>query len=548
MHSQSEPPALSIAASSDSVQSIRRSTAIFFSGTMLSRLSGMFREMALAFCFGTNEALAALFVAFRFANLARRLFGEGALQSAFVPLFEQVRKESMEHGCRFFRDLSALWLCLLSLISILGMAGLLMWLQLLPPAHGTAEILQLMAIMVPSIIPTCLFGLNISFLQCQGQYFVASVAPIFFNLVIIISAFALCQYNPQNSMPLLSVAIVLGCAAQWLVSYLPVLRKCKEVLHDQLYTHIRLFSPDIKKLWHPLTLGLLGIGASQINNAIDAIFARAADPEGPALLWFASRLQQLPLALFGIALSSALLPPLARAIKRGEKEKYQGFVEHGLREVIALLFPCTGVLLVLGMAMINCIYGHGAFHSSSIIATTSCLQGYALALVPMGLIIIIAPAFYAKDNYTIPMKGACLSLLSNAVLNTILVFVFGWGAMSISIATSISSWMNAIYLFVKLRAEFGPLISREGIHSCWRSICASVAASLLVFAIIALWTFPPVFFRAWLSAGTYIPHTLLEQVLHLVAPFGLFVASLVFFAWVFKARDMLFWRTSQPLT
>jgi putative peptidoglycan lipid II flippase len=525
--------------SKDSVHSIRRSAINFFSGTMLSRISGMFRDISLAFCFGTHEALAALFVAFRLAHLARRLFGEGALQSAFIPHFEEVRKESLEHGCRFFRDLSILWMCLLTLLSIGGMSVLSAWLYCAPPGRGTAEIIELTIILIPSLIPTCLFGLNISFLQCQKRYFAAAVAPVFFNLVIILSAFILSGHNPQNIMPLLSMGMVLGCTAQWLATFLPVFQECRQVLRKRLWSGIDFFSADIRRLWHPLVLGLIGIGASQINNAIDAIFARAADPAGPAQLWFAIRFQQLPLALFGIAVSSALLPPLARAIQAGNTTQYLSFLEHGLRQVIALLVPCTGALLVLGMAMINCIYGHGDFLSDSVATTTGCLHGYTLALVPAGLIILLAPAFYARGNYTIPMRGACLSLALNTVLNSIMVFGLGWGAMSVTIATSISAWINALYLYANLSDELGPLISANGINCCKKTVIVSAITSLIVFIAISFWTYPPVFFRAWLSSAAFIPHTLVAQLVQLLVPLGAFPILLFVIARFFHAQDLL---------
>lgn len=506
---------------------------------MLSRISGMFRDITLAFCFGTHEALAAFFVAFRLANLARRLFGEGAFQAAFIPLFEEVRKESQERAYRFFRDISLLWCCLLSLLCLVSMSGLAAFLHYVPIGQGSAEILGLMIVIVPSILPTCLFGLNISFLQCHKQYFAAGAAPIFFNIVIIVSAFSLCRYTPQNIMPLLSCGIVVACIAQWYASFLPVLRQCKAILRDRLFSNINLYSSDIKRLWRPLTLGLLGIGASQINNAVDAIFARAADLQGPAQLWFAVRFQQLPLALFGIAISGAILPPLSRAIHANDEKKYRSFLEYGLRQVIALLVPCTGVLFVLGMAMINCIYGHGGFHTDSIVSTTGCLHGYALALVPMGLIVVLAPAFYAKGNYTIPMRGACISLLLNAVLNSIMVFGLGWGSISVTVATSISSWVNALYLYSQLQKELGPLLSPAGRTSCLKTVFAAVVSSALVFATITIWTFPPVFFRLWTASGNFIPHTLFAQLLHLCAPLSLFALCLFVCARFFRAQDIL---------
>ena len=189
--------------------------------------------------------------------------------------------------------------------------------------------------------------------------------------------------------------------------------------------------------------------------------------------------------------------------------------------------------------MINCIYGHGDFHSDSIVATTGCLQGYALALVPTGIIIVLAPAFYARGNYIIPMRGACFSLILNGILNSIMVFGFGWGAISVTIATSISSWINAMYLYTKLKNELGPLLSESGLKSCSTTVLVSTITSLFVFFLISMWTFPPVFFNAWISSGERIPHTFLAQLSHLMLPFSLFAIILFLCARIFRARDIL---------
>ena len=505
---------------------------------MLSRISGMFRDIALAFFFGTNEALAALFIAFRLTHLTRRLFGEGALQSAFIPLFEEVRKEGNEKGCRFFRDLSCLWTIGLSFLAIIFMGILYGIVHCFHLSESIEEVLELTIIMLPGLVPICLFGLNISFLQCQKHYFIAGVAPIYFNLVIIASAFLFRSYTTREGMPYLAAAIVVACLAQWIASFLPVLRYCKEALKKSLFSNISLFSEDVRRLFRPLALGLIGIGASQINNTIDVLFARAADPEGPALLWYSIRFQQLPLALFGIALSSALLPPLARAIQAQDYAKYRSFLELSLRQVVALLLPCTAILLVCGMAIINAIYGRGSFQAHSVIATTSCLQGYALALLPMGFIIVLAPAFYAQKNYITPMRGAFLSLFSNILLNSVLVFGLGWKAMSVTIATSISSWLNAVYLYQNLKATVPTIISEKGTLQLKKTFFATILASTLTWGLISVLTTPPVFF-SW-SLSPTVPVSFLHQMFHLILPLSFFAIALFSISWLLGANDLFF--------
>jgi putative peptidoglycan lipid II flippase len=495
----------------------------------------MLRDIILAFSFGTHESLAAFFVAFRLTHLMRRLFGEGALQSAFVPLFEELRAEDSGRSYRFFRDLSALWIVLLTLISGVGMALLWVLPQFFALPFGMAEVCWLMLVMMPSLLPVCLFGLNISFLQCQRRYFTSSVAPVFFNIVLIIAAWILRGQDPGASMLFVAGSVVVACFAQWLVSFIPVLSYGRQFLGASLLKSVQLFSADVKRLWKPLSLGLLGIGASQINNAIDAVFARISDAEGPAQLWFAIRFQQLPLALVGIALSSAILPPLSRAFQTQDSEKYLRFLGFGIRQVIALLTPCTMAFLVLGVSMINCIYGHGGFHSQSVIATAGCLHGYALALIPMGIILVLAPAWYAQKNYLVPLRGACISLVLNLVLNSLMVFGFGWKAMSVAIATSISSWVNAWYLYSRLTAKIGPIFSSSGVVQCCKSVATASVAACVPWAGLQYFGESSVFF----SCGTLdLPSDLLSQLVHLIVPSLAFVCVFVVCAVLFRAEDL----------
>jgi len=519
----------------DSLHTIQKSTVGFFSGTMLSRISGMCRDISLAFCFGTHEALAALFVAFRLTYLARRLFGEGILQAAFVPLFEEIRQQDSQRGLYFFRDLAVLWTLLLLIFSLTTISCINLPLQFFSLSHSTREIIFLISIMMPSLIPVCLFGLNTSFLQCQRRYFLAGVSPLFFNLIIILAAFSLRHYTPTHVMPYLAISIVLACVTQWTASFLPIFYRYRSSFHFS--RNIQLFSPDLQRIWKPFLLGLIGIGASQINNALDAVFARIADPEGPAHLWFSIRFQQLPLSLFGIALSGAILPPLSRAIQTEDTERYHHFLAFGIRQVIALLLPCAAILFLLGMPMINCIYGHGAFQKEAIVLTTGCLHGYALGLIPMGIIVILAPAFYAKKNYLVPMKGACISLSLNLILNSVMIFGLGWKAISISIATSVAAWVNALYLSYMLRKEIGSLLSVPAHISCLKTGIVTLMASIVLYTSMHLFTTSPLLFQ-YLPTTTIIPTDFKQQLFHLFVPLTTFAGALLAFASLLKADDM----------
>lgn len=235
-----------------------------------------------------------------------------------------------------------------------------------------------------------------------------------------------------------------------------------------LWKHLHPFAKDLSKLSGPLVLGMLGVGASQINNALDAIFARYASLEGPAYLWYAIRIQQLPLGLIGIALSGALLPALSRAIKTDQSiesidasnqhlTNFHHLLNSTLKNCILLMLPITAGMFLFGRFGIQLIYGHGDFDSTAVTATTYCLWGYALGLIPMALVLIYAPGFYAQKNYRIPMQASIGSMVFNIAFNSWFVFGLKWGPASVAIATSLSAWLNYFWLAYAMKKQMGNL-------------------------------------------------------------------------------------------
>jgi putative peptidoglycan lipid II flippase len=521
----------------DSTGSIISSAKRFFSGTMLSRIAGMLRDMAMAFAFGTQESVAAFLVAFRFSHLLRRLLGEGALQSALIPQFEKLRQEDAQRAASFFRNLTASLSALLSLIVVVTMAalwGLLLWADLRP---GNAEIVQLTLLMMPSLIFICLFGINASLLQCEKSFFTPSAAPVAFNLFWILGTFCLWNFVPKSAMLWLTLFVNLACMAQWAITLPQINRSLKEL--GGARGPLKMLSKDVLALLGPLSLGVVGVGAAQINNALDAVFARYADSEGPAYLWYAIRIQQLPLALFGIAISGAMLPPLSRAIKKGNLAQFREFLDFALRKSMALMVPITAGIFVLGASSINLIYGHGDFDQQATAGTTLCLWAYGAGLFPMAIVLILAPSFYAQNDYKTPTQASVLSIFVNLVLNFLMVAIFGLGAASVALATSISAWINLFMLSRKLESNSGYYLSSRFKLSFWKIGLASVlsAGIVLVFSSLALADFS--FFLLLKGKEPIWPRGTFHQAAMLLSQTCIFFGSLYIFCFFLKADDLL---------
>lgn len=483
----------------------------FFSGIMLSRISGLGRDLVMAYAFGDHPAVAAFLIAFRFSNLLRRFFGEGPLQSAFIPHFEGLRSQGEEAAYGFFRKLTGLLSgILLSLVVVLEL-GLGSTLSFLSPE--AREIVSLTTWMLPSLLFICLYGLNVSFLQCHNAFFVPSIAPFLCNSMWILGAFYLKGKLPSEAMQALAKWVLIGFVLQWAVT-LPQMRR---FLKGKIAAP--LMHKEVKKLAKTFSLGALGVGAIQINTFLDVIFARCAHVSGPVYLWYANRFQQLALAMLGIAAVNTLVPLLSRAIKQGEMEKGKEVFTFGCRRVLTMMLPMTLAIYTLGFSAIDLVFGRGNFSLYAVNQTTGCLAAYGLGLIPSTLIMLYSAVLYAEGNFRIPTLFSLMTVGVNLGLNTLFVFGLGLGPISTALATSLGAWCN----YFALRQ----VLLRKGwqMGYSFRSLSHLLGAALVASFI----TF---------SVEPVLRQVLSSKLLLFIIPGCLFVGVLALYALVFNHRDL----------
>jgi putative peptidoglycan lipid II flippase len=517
----------------DSIKTISSSAKNFFSGTLLSRLAGLAREIAMAAAFGTIPAVAAFWMAFRFANLLRRMLGEGSFHAAFIPRFEALRSQKPEESIYFFRNISRGLLNLLLGVVLVGEVVLGTILYFTDGSSANREVLGLTMVMLPAIIFICLYGINAAYLNCEKSFFLPSFAPTALNIVWVIAIACVWRQEPSKAIFLLAIFIVVAFAAQWLVT-VPAVKN----LHRQIPAQPdqdRLGLRSLMTLMKPLLFGMCGVAATQINSAIDSIFARIADPEGPALLWYALRLQQLPLALFGVALTGALLPAISRAVQGQEQERYFSFLHFAIKRAMAFMIPATLFIFATGLSLVNGVYGHGEFTIKATYEVTFSLLAYATALLPMTLVLILGSAFFALQNWKIPTLLAMVAVIANILFNSIALFILKWGALSIALATSLSTLINCFCLFLYLHKR-GRLFYQPGegkrLLSCFLKISAvSVTAyglTALICPFICKMPTPQDLPRQW---GT--------QLFYFFTEAGCFTLLLISFSRLLKIEEIL---------
>ena len=425
--------------------------------TMISRMLGFVRDILIAAALGTGLVADAFFVAFRFPNLFRRLFGEGAFNAAFVPLFaRRLEGEGPEEAHRFAEEaLSVLtWvLILFSAVAVLAMPWLM--LVLAPGFSETPEkfnlAVQLTQIAFPYLLCMSLVALLSGVLNTYQRFWAAAAAPIVLNIVLIsaiLIALALGYAGQPGSGYVLAIGVAIAGLAQLLMLWMAVRR-----------AGIRLsfcwprYTDGMKRL---VTLGIPGIisgGITQINIVVGTVIA-SLQAGAVSFLYYADRLYQLPLGIVGIAIGVVLLPDLARKLRAGDVAAVKESQNRSLEFAVMLTIPAAIALGVAAEPIISVLFERGAFTAADTTATAWALIAFSLGLPAFVLIKVFQPAFFAREDTKTPMWFAGVSMIVNVAGSFALFYWFksqGWMPhVGIALATSTAGWVNALLLWLVL--------------------------------------------------------------------------------------------------
>ncbi len=500
------------------LRSVASSAMRFSIGTLFSRITGMLREQTMAFFFGTSPFIAAFLIATRFALMLRRLLGEGALLTGFIPQFEAKRVEGEEKANDFFQKThSSLSWFLIFLLLIVECGLFCLWKTEIF-SRENREIILMMMMILPSLFFVCLYALCSALLQCRKNFFLPATAPAIFNLTSV--AFVIWIGSSWNKYVIIGLAVstLIAYILQWALLVPLSYRAFREFFRSFRWNEKFL---ELGGLLKSVSLTALGLGSVQINGFLDTLFARHASLEGPTYLYYAMRLNQLPLALIGVAISSALLPSLSKAFKEQNLAHFQSLLSFCLQRVFTLIIPCTFAIFALGLPAVVLVYYRGAFHEGSVLHTTLSLWGFGAGLLPMTVVLLLNQGFYAMQEYRIPTRAAIFSVLCNLLLNMLFIWVLRLGAESVSIATSFAALFNVAFLLRKLVPHFRSFFCRETALLVLKLVAASLCA-----ASATLWIG-----RYFLSDGAWeilsqtavcLPTSVGRQLLHFFAMFFLF--------------------------
>jgi putative peptidoglycan lipid II flippase len=424
-----------------------RSLATVGGYTGISRVLGFVRDILIAAVVGTGPVADAFFVAFRLPNLFRRLFGEGAFNSAFVPLFARHLEEGGKAAARVFAEETlAVLLSALLLLSALAMAAMPWLMYLLAPGFAAEPdkfdlAVQLSRITFPYLLFMSLVALLSGLLNSLYKFAAAAAAPILLNVCFIVALLAVLPLTGAPGQVLAWTVVVAG-----LGQFLLLLIACQRAGVALRLPRPRL-TPGVRRLLKLMAPGVLSAGALQVNLLVGTIIA-SLQAGAVSYLYYADRVYQLPLGLIGIAFGVVLLPDLSRKLRSGAGEQAMAQLNRGLELSMALTLPAAVALIVIPWPIIVVLFEHGAFDRSGSEATALALMAFAIGLPAYVLVKVLQPAFFAREDTVTPFRMAVATVAANIALS--LALFWPLGHVGIALATALSAWLNTALLGMAL--------------------------------------------------------------------------------------------------
>jgi putative peptidoglycan lipid II flippase len=394
--------------------------------TMASRVLGLLRDMLMAALIGTGPVADAFFVANKLPNLFRRLFGEGAFNAAFVPEFAGLLTAEGPAAAQLFAQeafaVMAFWL---GALTVLGEIFMPQVMTVFAPGFTDdpakfALTVELARITFPYLMLICLAALLSGVLNGMDRFAAAAGAPVLYNLFSIAAMIGLTPY----------VATV-GHATAWGVSASGVVQLAMlgwAVHRAGVRLHIprpRL-TPHVRVLLRRMAPGLIGASATQLNQVVDVVIASLLPSGTVALLYYADRMQQLPLGVIGTAVGTALLPLLSRQVRGAAAHEAIGTLNRAIEYALFLTLPAALALAVSGFPIMFVLFGRGAFTAESARLSSQALVAYAIGLPAVVLLKVLTPAFFSRGDTATPVKIGMITLALNFGLN----LVFNAGAVA----------------------------------------------------------------------------------------------------------------------
>jgi len=470
-----------------SKKSLVKSVSVLSSATFLSRILGFVRDILIAKIFGTGWIIQSFFVAFKLPNIFRDLVGEGASNSVFVPVFsEYLVKKKKEEFWKFVNTALLLVLFVNTLIVIIGVIAAPVIVRVIAPGFSAQpDKLNLTITLTRFILPYLLFMSCVAFmmgvLNSFKVFLPSALSPSIFNICLIIAI--ILASNSRLGIGIIVIGIFVAGFLQILL-HIPYLSRKGFRFWPFNFHREGMAHPGIRKISKLLIPRIAGSAIYHINILVDTIFASLSFLVGQgaiAAIYYANRMIQFPLGIFGVSIRNASLPTLSEFAAKKEMDKFAHTVEFSLSSIIFVMLPATFGLMLLSKPIIQTIFERGAFTAESTLITSTALTFYALGLCAFSANKFIFSCFFAMQDTVTPVKFSIISLVLNIIFNILFVVLFRMEIAGLAFASSISAAVSLICVSIILKKKVPLIKSRAILFQSFLMLLASLVMVAVIY-------------------------------------------------------------------
>ncbi|WP_206485375.1 murein biosynthesis integral membrane protein MurJ [Thalassotalea sp. G2M2-11] len=501
--------------------------------TLISRVLGLVRDVVIANMMGAGASADAFFFANKIPNFLRRLFAEGAFAQSFVPVLSEYHQkdvdEGTEHTCQLIAQVSGTLGVIVTLVTLIGMIASPVIVMIFGPgfyldslSEGAEGKFDLAASLLKITFPYLWFisftALAGAILNTYGRFAVASFTPVLLNVCIISMAIwgRVWFDNPEYA---LAWGVFLGGLVQFLFQ-IPFLYRAGALTMPKW----GWYSSGVTKIRRLMAPALFGVSVTQINLLLDTQIATFLVTGSVSWLYYADRLLEFPLGLFGIGIATVILPSLAKLHTKKSPAAFEQTLDWGIKIITLLGWPALVGLMILAQPIIMVLFMRGEFTQFTVIQVSFALFAYLSGLISFMFIKVLAPGYYARQDTKTPVKIGIKAMVANMAFNLMLAPFFGY--VGLAIATTLSATLNAFWLYQGLKTLAVYQLSRSTII-----FMAKVIMAALVMAVVVNWLSPP--FSTWLDMSY------MQQVIQLITciSVGAFCYFIMVIALGIRLRD-----------
>jgi putative peptidoglycan lipid II flippase len=454
--------------------------------TLLSRALGMLRDIVIGYFFGTSLAASAFFVAFTIPNLFRRLFGEGALSAAFIPVFIETRTRQGERSAwEMASKVVTMSAAVLSTIALVGVVAFSIGKTLPGVSEKWIMTFSLSRIMFPYMVFICLAALFMAVLNSFKHFSTSAFAPCVLNLILIIAMlvlFPMTGTDDYDRVHILAWAVLLAGVLQMAIQ-LPALKRFGCPFRFASHWN----DPHVRKMLLLMGPAALGMAVTQFNVLIDRLLALWIGDWAPAALFYSERMIYFPLGIIATAMGTVLLPTFSAHAAEGDHESMGSTIGHSLRHLFFIMTPAAIGLLVLAPNILRTIFEwNGSFDARSTLLSARALAFYAPGLVVFSAAKVLVPAFYAMQDTKTPVRIGIHIVVLNLIMNItfILIFPLYWKHAGMALATVLAEAAGMISLASLLSRRIKNIPWKEAGYTFLRSLLGALVMAGATWLVV----------------------------------------------------------------